>query len=67
MIDLVNNRDGMDHLISEEVVFENEVFNIYDLLELKVKNLPDEFVFNHPYPNPFTQLLISPLACPIQE
>ena len=58
VIDLVNNRDGMDHLIEiEEVVFDNEVFNIYDLLELKVKNLPDEFVFNHPYPNPFNPVV----------
>ena len=31
VIDLVNNRDGMDHLIEvEEVVFDNQVFNIFD-------------------------------------
>ena len=68
VIDLVNNRDGMDHLIEiEEVVFDNEVFNIYDLLELKEKNFPDEFVLNHPYQILLTQLLTSLSACPIQK
>ena len=68
VIDLVNNRDGMDHLIEiEEVVFDNQVFNIYDLLELKEKNLPDEFVFNHPYPNPFNPVVNITFSLPNSE
>ena len=68
VIDLVNNRDGMDHLIEiEEVVFDNEVFNIFDLLELKEKNLPDEFVLNHPYPNPFNPVVNITFSLPNSE
>ena len=58
----------MDHLIEiEEVVFDNEVFNIYDLLELKEKTFQMNLSLIILIQTLLTQLLTSLLACPIQE
>ena len=58
VIDLVNNRDGMDHLIEVEKLYLTIRFLIFfDLLELKEKNLPNEFTLNYPYPNPFNPVV----------
>jgi len=54
VIDIVNNRDGIDYLKNiEEIEFDGEIFFISDLLKLDNEIIPSHFNLEKPFPNPF--------------
>ncbi len=58
VIDIVNNRDGMDYLKDiEQVEFNGQTYFISDLLTLRDQTLPSRFNLKKPFPNPFNPVV----------
>ena len=58
VIDIVNNRDGIDYLKNiEQIEFDGEIFFILDLLKLDNEIIPSHFKLEKPFPNPFNPII----------
>lgn len=54
VIDIVNNRDGLDYIMNiEQIEFGGELFFVSDILKLEDKVIPSHFKLQTPFPNPF--------------
>jgi Ca2+-binding RTX toxin-like protein len=58
VIDIVNNRDGLDYIMNiEQIEFGGELFFISDILKLADEVIPSHFKLQTPFPNPFNPVV----------